>query len=125
MNYVRKINNPVLSDLQFFVYAVANSVEQLYIMNEIIMSTLPYQGYIKKYNTEGLQPYNNLFVILNDKGVTRNNNEGVSERYFNYEIPDIQELPDVIAAIGISPIKEIKVEFLDGDKKLSELNITT
>jgi hypothetical protein len=108
--YTRKKDIGVLSDLTFTIYAVGNSSTQIYIMNNIILSVLPYRGYIKRYNEDELKPYNNLFVDLIDKGKSNDLEEGVMERFFKYEIPDIQELESLILEGTVVPINEITLE---------------
>lgn len=109
--YIRKRDAPVLSNLIFCVYAVAKNQQQIILLNDIIINTIPFRGYMKRTNEAALRYSNNFFVQIKDKGHTPGLPEGILERYFIYEIPDLQEIrPIIITGDNIVPISEIDTE---------------
>jgi hypothetical protein len=109
-SYIRKKSSPLLSELNFMVYASGNSAEQVILMNDIIMTCLPMRGYIKKYDEETLKPSNNWFIVLEDKGKRDNLEEGITERFYRFLIEDINELPDIVLEDNIPSIIHIELD---------------
>lgn len=93
--YLRKRDAPQLSDLTYCVYAVASNAAQMRMMNHIIMNSLPYKGYMKPEGEPELLQFGNFFNVLRDKGHTPELAEGLMERYYIYDIPDIQEVETI------------------------------
>lgn len=90
--FTRKQGIALLSDLTFTVYAVAANTKQIMTMNQLIMETLPIRGYVKPLGEINLLPSKNYFVRLLDKGKTGELPLGIMERYFVYQITDLQEI---------------------------------
>lgn len=108
--FTRKQSDNLLSDLTFVVYAVGNKDEQMYNMNAMILKSLPKMGYIKYYNEDFLYS-GNLFVKLTDKGETEDLPEGIMERYFVYQMKDLEEIePTELENKNIVPIDDINLE---------------
>jgi hypothetical protein len=107
--FVRVQSESLLSDLDFNVYIVGNTAKQIRVMNDIISKVLPKRGYIKRHNSDFLTS-GNLFIKLNDAQKSENLPEGIMERVFRYELPEVQDLPDTILAGLILPIKEFNLE---------------
>lgn len=108
--FVRKKPVSLLSEMIFTVYAIASDSNQMYVMNDIIMTVLPIRGYIKRYTDTELRPYNNLFIELIDKFRRNDLEEGIMERSLRYEIPDLQEISEFVIENPISPIKVIDLD---------------
>lgn len=109
-HYHRVRKSSLLSDLTFAVYIVGNNSEQMMVMNKLVMETLPHRGYIKRPEDENLSHHNNYFVRLKDKGHTQGLPEGILERYFIYEMPEIDEMDKIYIPGNITPINEIDLE---------------
>lgn len=107
--YVRQRNSPLVSNLTFCIYAVAANSSQMVMLNHIIMNTIPALGYMKPTDSPDLLESNNFFVALRDKGHTPDLPAGIIERYFIYEIPDIQEIETITIPGNIVPISEIEL----------------
>lgn len=105
--YIRTRSYSLLSNLTFCVYAVGNTAEHMQTMNHLIMQALPYRGYMKPTTEDDLLPSNNFFTILRDKGHTPELPEGILERYYIYEIPDLEEIERVFIPGQVALIEEI------------------
>jgi hypothetical protein len=113
--YVRTKSFSLLSNLTFCVYAVGNTAEHMQTMNHLIMQALPYRGYMKPTTEEDLLPSNNFFTILRDKGHTPELPEGILERYYIYEIPDLEEVERIYLPGTIARISEITLNLENQD----------
>lgn len=109
--YVRVQSENLLSDLDFNVYIIGNTARQIRVMNDIVSQVLPKRGYIKRYNSDFLKS-GNYYIKLTDAQKSENLPEGIIERIFRYELPEVQDLPDTIFAGNISPIKTIETEVI-------------
>lgn len=107
--FTRKQGIPLLSDLTFTVYAVASNTNQLMIMNNIIMQCLPIRGYVKPLNEDDLLPSRNYFMRLIDKGKTGELPLGIMERYYVYNIPDLQEIGPTSLEGNVPMITEVDI----------------
>lgn len=107
-HFIRKKSYNLLSNLTFCIYAVCNTAEQMFTLNKLILSALPHRDYMKPFSEEQLLPYNNFFTVLRDKGKTEDLNEGIMERYYIYEVMDLEEMESIIiSGENITPINEI------------------
>lgn len=113
--YIRTQSESLLSDLDFNVYAVGNDSKQMRIMNNLITQVLPKRGYIKKWNQQFL-PSGNFFVKLLDAQKDDDLPEGVMERIFRYQIPEVPELPDRLLAGTIPRMVQIDWETIVKNK---------
>lgn len=107
--YIRKQSESLLMDFSFNVYAVGNNSTQIVTMNNLISQALPKRGYIKNFNSEFLDS-GNIFVTLTDTQKNEDLPEGIIERIFKYELPEVQELPDKVIAGNIPPIVNMELE---------------
>ena len=108
--YISKQSDNLLADLTLMVYAVASTSAQMFVMNNIILRSLPKRGYIKSYELPLPLFSGNFFTILTDKGETEALAEGIMERYFVYQIKDLEELEPNTLPGNIPSINEIKLE---------------
>ena len=121
--YVLKQAESTLSDFSFNIYIVGNTAEQIRVMNHILMSVLPKRGYIKRYN-EDFKASGNFYVKLLDAQKSEDLPEGIIERVFRYEIPEVSELePTIISSYDIAKIQSIQLLIETFDKNSSSLTI--
>jgi len=98
-----KMDNAFLtqtSDFYFNVKLLSNTVEQQRILYSIILMTLPRRGYMAWYKEVAFLPYQNMFVNYISHYEQEYNQEGITEKTYRYEIPDVIEIP-------ASKIKEV------------------
>lgn len=95
--YIRKRGVSLLSDLTYSIYALGVNANQVILMNKMIMEVMPHRGYLKPLAEPTLLSSGNFFVRLIDKGRTFELPKGIIERYFVYQMTDLQETgPDTI-----------------------------
>lgn len=108
--YIKEQAENVLSDLMIIIYAIGNTDEQMYNMNQLILKGLSRRGYLKKYDLDLPLFSGNFFSVLTDKGETEALEEGVMERYFVYSIKDLAEIEPELGDEQIAPINDINIE---------------
>ena len=99
----------LLSDFYFNVHLIANSVNQIRVLHNILVLSLPRRGYVAWYNKPGLLPAFNLLVRYISMADFSWTAEGVIEKVYRYEIPDAHEVDDLIIKQNVPNIKEIKL----------------
>lgn len=119
--YTRETSESIRSDLNFNIYAVGNTSEQMRVMNNLIVSVFPKRGYIKTLDNSQLQLSGNFFVRMIDAQKDDDLPEGVMERIFRFEIPDLNEIDNQVLEGNISPMKEITTEITVNDSPSSSL----
>jgi len=108
--FIRVQDELVPSDLITRVYAIGNTSAQMFIMNQVIINSLPKKGYIKRY-TDNLPLFSgNYFIKQTDRGETEGLPEGTLERYYVYETKDLQETGSIILDGQIPRIDDINLE---------------
>jgi hypothetical protein len=100
----------MLSDFYFNVKLVANTVEQLDTLYQILVNSLPRRGYIKWAKDNQLMFSSNLFVQYISYADVSFLAEGILEKVYRFCIPDVSEIdPDIIAS-AIPKISSITLE---------------
>lgn len=114
--YKKKKNPGLTSDYFFNIYLVANNVIQMRTIIAVLAQALPKRGYIKSYLENNLLTQGNFFIRYLSSGDSPNLQQGVMEKYYNFEIEDVFEsLPKEINTIvagqlfNIKPITEIDI----------------
>lgn len=107
--YIRKRGVSLLSDLSFSIYALGINAKQIMIMNNLIMEAIPTRGYLKNPELPGLSVSGNFFVRLTDKGRTAELPVGIIERYYMYQMTDIQETPPTTLPGYVPPMTSVDI----------------
>lgn len=116
----------MVSDFYFNVHLVANTVQQMRVLHGIMNEALPRRGYVPWYDKEGLQPSFNLLIRYISMADYSFLPEGIIEKVYRYEIPDVHEIDDKLILKTVSPIKNIDVTIKDDKgKELDNLKITS
>jgi len=98
--YVKSSSPSLASDFFFNVYIVCNTVKQLRVLTAIVSAALPRRGYVKTYLADTIEPFGNLLTVFLSSSNSQDLPEGVFEKAFSYEVPDVFEsLPDTIVTI--------------------------
>jgi len=94
------------SDFYYSVRLVANTTKQIRVLHGLMVSVLPRRGYIKWYGDTALRPTGNLLNRYVSNGDFSWNTEGIVEKVYRYEIPDVHEIdPEIITSVA--PITQI------------------
>lgn len=114
----------MLSDFYFNIHLVANDAKQSRLLHQVMVNALPRRGYIKWYDQAALLESQNLLVRYVSNADFSFLSEGIIEKVYRYEIPDLHEtLPNTIAT-NIAGINVIKVDTVIGGTS-NELDINT
>lgn len=98
------------SDFYYSVRLVANTTKQIRVLHGLMVSVLPRRGYIKWYTDNELRPTGNLLNRYVSMGDFSWNAEGIIEKVYRYEIPDVHEVdPEIIRSVA--PI--IQIDWID------------
>ena len=108
--YERVLDTSLLSDFYFNVHLIANTVKQIRKLHEIMVNALPRRCYIEWYNENGYKPSENLMVRYISMADYTFLQEGIIEKVYRYEIPDVHEIDPMIISSGISKITETNLE---------------
>lgn len=117
--YVKSSPQSLASDFFYNVYIVCNNIKELRILTAIVSQALPRRGYIKTYLDNTIQPFGNILVRFLSNSDSPDLPEGILEKIFSYESPDVFEsLPETIVTMvdstpfDIKPINDIQLEAL-------------
>lgn len=116
--FKKKKNADILTDLYFNIRMIAKSSKQQRLLHQVIVNALPRKGYIKKYTENSLRPNNNLFVRYMSYADLSWTDEGILEKVYRYQIPDVNEVERYVQAEDVAPINNIILEdikFLDNE----------
>jgi len=108
--YERVLDTSLLSDFYFNVHLIANTVKQIRKLHEIMVNALPRRGYIEWYNEDGYKPSENLMVRYISMADYTFLQEGIIEKVYRYEIPDIHEIDPMVISSNISKITETNLD---------------
>lgn len=109
-SFIAKQSVSLLSDFYFNVHLIANNVNEIRVLHEIMVQCLPRRGYVPWYNQDGLLPSFNLLVRYLSMADYSWTAEGIIEKVYRYEIPDAHEVDDKIIIDNVSSIKQINVD---------------
>lgn len=116
--YKKYQSTSLLSDFYFHVYLIANTTEQIRVLHQIMVTSIPRRGYIPWYDKDFLK-HSNLLVRYISSADYEWNAEGIIEKAYRYEIPDAHEVEDyLINNEQVAPIEEIVVTMNNDDNKL-------
>ena len=96
---------PQTADYYFNVHLVANTVQQIRILQAILAIALPRRKYINTYEDSTTFFIQNIGFLSQDRAA-----EGIIEHVYSYEIPDMWETDPIVTATGIAPLAEITIE---------------
>lgn len=131
--YLAKVTPPQTADFFFSIHLVSENVIQERVLNALLALSVPRRKYIPWYNDNRRFFVRNLnYFDLDD------NDNGLIEKVFAYEVPDCWDMEDEVVATDIAKISHIKLntniqKYLEGSwstdvmdiwNKLS-INITT
>lgn len=108
--YERVLDSSILSDFYFNIHLIGNTVEQVRKLHELMVNSLPRRGYIPWYNENGYKPAENImvrYISMADYGFLA---EGIIEKVYRYEIPDVHEIDPILLQNNISPITDIQID---------------
>lgn len=117
-SFIAKQSVSLLSDFYFNVHLIANNVNEIRVLHEIMVQCLPRRGYVPWYNQDGLLPAFNLLVRYLSMADYSWTAEGIIEKVYRYEIPDAHEVDDKVIIDNVSSIKQINVDI----KTLNSIN---
>jgi hypothetical protein len=100
----------MLSDFYFNIHLIANSIDEIRVLHEIMVQSLPRRGYLPWYTDNGLRPHSNLLVRYISMADYSFLAEGIIEKVYRYEIPDAHEVDDAILQTNIPPITTITLD---------------
>jgi len=114
-DYTALVTPPQTTDFYVDVNLVAGSIAQLRIMNAILSLAIPRRGYHKFFN----DPTRSFFVRNLDYYDADNEDDGIMEKVYGYQIPDCWDAEDVEFATGIAKMTEITLntnvqKYMDG-----------
>lgn len=102
------------SDLFFSVKVIANTVEQMRVLHQIKVNSIPRLGYMPWYFNDGLKADKNIMVKYDSMADVSWLDEGIIEKVYRYEIVDAHEVEDDIINDRYPAIKEITLD-INGD----------
>lgn len=106
---------PQTSDFTVQIALVGNSAKQMRILKGIIQLAMPRRGYVKVYDNP-----DDVFLVLQQNFVNEPDNaEGVLEKLYLYEIPDLYETLNTPLG-NVASIAEITVDQYIGDPDNNE-----
>jgi len=118
-SYKKMVRPPQSSDYTFNVHLISETTKQARILNAIVALALPRMGYIPLYN----DATRNVFThVISSSDLTDQQN-GINERVYRYEIPDIFETEDY-SIEDIAAIKEITIT-PEVDGKITDSQVIT
>lgn len=99
---------PQTSEYYCNIHLVANTAQQIRILQAIMSLALPVRGYIPIFDRQNLVFLNQNFFIRKLQGsYLAQTQEGIMEYVYRYQIPDIFEVEEKLVATGIAKINEI------------------
>lgn len=110
--YESRILPPQTVDYFFNVHLVANTIQQMRVLQSILALALPRRAYIRTYDNTTTIFLRNIGFFAQDRAA-----EGILERVYSYEIPDHWERDPAVVNTGIAPLAEFTLE--------QELNAST
>lgn len=98
--FVKSSESSLASDFFYNIYIVAGTIKQLRVLTAIVAAALPRRGYIKNYLEQNIQYSGNILVKFLSSSDSPDLPEGILEKIFSYESPDVFEsLPKIIPTI--------------------------
>ena len=102
-NFTAKVTPPQSVDFYVDFNLVSENVKQERILNAILALSIPRRGYIPYY-TDSSTRFFTRYLNYYDADSTK---EGIIEKVYGYEIPDVWDVNDVTFANSISKISQI------------------
>lgn len=114
-DFTALVQPPQTVDYYVDFHLVANSIKQIRILNSLLSISVPRRGYIPFYN----DATNSFFAREIGYYNADNEDDGIIEKVFGYEIPDCWDAGEIIDETGIAKINEITLntnvqKYLDG-----------
>lgn len=115
-HYTSKITPPQTSNFYINIHLVAKSIEQVRVLNSILTLCLPKRKYLKWYT----DPTSTFFIMNINYFELDDNNIGINEKVYVYEIPDCWDMEDITVRENIAKMVEITVnpmlqKYIDGN----------
>lgn len=132
-NYIKNQNGTftkvepvsITNDWFFNIHLVANTIEQLRVLRQILIMSLPRRGYINWYTEKKLQKTQNLLCRYLTQHDLDWEQEGIMEKVYRFTISDVHVHDDIITDIIVPPIKEINFDIENEDQTFKDKNIIT
>lgn len=115
--YTAKVLPPQTSEYYCNIHLVTNTGAQARVLNALLSLALPVRGYIPIYNNTS----QNFFIRKLSGFQIPDNDEGILENVYRFQVPDIFEAECKIVASDISPIKDITLNtfLIEGNNKVN------
>lgn len=97
---------PLSKFIHFEVHLIANTAEQIWILEAILEEAFAARAFVPYYN----QPDETFFIRQQSFYDIPDPIEGVSQKVYSYEVTDMYLSPSRIIQSAVVPIKEITVE---------------
>lgn len=115
----------ITNDWFFNIHLVADTQEQLRLLRQILIMSIPRRGYINWYTDQKLQKSHNLLCRYLTQHDSDWEQEGIMEKIYRFTIPDVHVNEDLVIDINVPPIKVIELDIEDEDQKFIDKNIIT
>lgn len=113
--YKIKKTTAITTNYYFTLHLISNTTKQHRVLHDIMVKSLPRIGYINLYQNDGQEEGDKVFIKYLSYYESDFLAEGIIEKVYRYEIPDIIDTEGEVEEGNIVPIKEIHTGIIGKD----------